>query len=153
MLKYAQIKLIFFFWCTTVTKLIWKILKVNIRLSLQMFALFMLVSSQPVWTLLSWIWCWHIFLLHRVMVLDAGQIVEFDTPSNLLEKRGHFYSMAKDAGITQQTTSAFFWKVLLIFLLVFFFFFNNTHCKMCCIYRKQYEGNMLCMYIIFVKIQ
>ncbi|XP_038152385.1 canalicular multispecific organic anion transporter 1-like [Cyprinodon tularosa] len=44
----------------------------------------------------------------RVMVLDAGQIVEFDTPSNLLEKRGHFYSMAKDAGITQQTTSAFF---------------------------------------------
>ncbi|XP_038152402.1 canalicular multispecific organic anion transporter 1-like isoform X1 [Cyprinodon tularosa] len=36
----------------------------------------------------------------RVMVLDAGQIVEFDSPSNLMEKRGHFYSMAKDAGIT-----------------------------------------------------
>ena len=33
------------------------------------------------------------------MVLDAGQIVEFDSPSNLLEKRGHFYAMAKDAGV------------------------------------------------------
>ncbi|KAF3708249.1 Canalicular multispecific organic anion transporter 1 [Channa argus] len=37
----------------------------------------------------------------RVMVLDAGKIVEFDTPRNLLEKQGHFYAMAKDAGITQ----------------------------------------------------
>uniref|UniRef100_A0A673BAN6 ABC-type glutathione-S-conjugate transporter n=1 Tax=Sphaeramia orbicularis TaxID=375764 RepID=A0A673BAN6_9TELE len=37
----------------------------------------------------------------RVMVLDAGKIVEFDSPSNLLIKQGHFYSMAKDAGITQ----------------------------------------------------
>ncbi|KAK2824276.1 hypothetical protein Q5P01_021451 [Channa striata] len=37
----------------------------------------------------------------RVMVLDAGKIVEFDSPSNLLEKQGHFYAMAKDAGITQ----------------------------------------------------
>ncbi|KAM6997810.1 ATP-binding cassette sub-family C member 2 isoform 2-T2 [Tautogolabrus adspersus] len=38
----------------------------------------------------------------RVMVLDAGRIVEFDSPSNLLEKKGHFYAMAKDAGITQE---------------------------------------------------
>ncbi|XP_061766165.1 canalicular multispecific organic anion transporter 1 [Nerophis ophidion] len=37
----------------------------------------------------------------RVMVLDSGRIVEFDSPSRLLEKQGHFYSMAKDAGITQ----------------------------------------------------
>uniref|UniRef100_A0A8D3C892 ABC-type glutathione-S-conjugate transporter n=1 Tax=Scophthalmus maximus TaxID=52904 RepID=A0A8D3C892_SCOMX len=36
----------------------------------------------------------------RVMVLDAGKIVEFDSPSNLFEKRGQFYAMAKDAGIT-----------------------------------------------------
>uniref|UniRef100_UPI0037E8D390 ATP-binding cassette sub-family C member 2 n=1 Tax=Semicossyphus pulcher TaxID=241346 RepID=UPI0037E8D390 len=36
----------------------------------------------------------------RVMVLDAGRIVEFDSPSNLLRKRGHFFAMAKDAGIT-----------------------------------------------------
>ncbi|XP_033835853.1 canalicular multispecific organic anion transporter 1 [Periophthalmus magnuspinnatus] len=37
----------------------------------------------------------------RVMVLDAGKIVEFDSPSNLLDKHSHFYSMAKNAGITQ----------------------------------------------------
>ncbi|XP_063047595.1 canalicular multispecific organic anion transporter 1 isoform X2 [Engraulis encrasicolus] len=35
----------------------------------------------------------------RVMVLDAGKIVEFDTPSALFKKQGHFFSMAKDAGI------------------------------------------------------
>ncbi|XP_014823925.1 PREDICTED: canalicular multispecific organic anion transporter 1-like [Poecilia mexicana] len=42
----------------------------------------------------------------RVMVLDAGQIVEFDSPSNLMEKRGHFYSMAKDAGITAESLTS-----------------------------------------------
>ncbi|GCB79337.1 hypothetical protein scyTo_0018739 [Scyliorhinus torazame] len=36
----------------------------------------------------------------RVMVLDAGRITEFDTPSALLRSQGHFYSMTKDAGIT-----------------------------------------------------
>ncbi|XP_019116392.2 ATP-binding cassette sub-family C member 2 [Larimichthys crocea] len=41
----------------------------------------------------------------RVMVLDAGKIVEFDSPSNLLEKQGHFYDMAKDAGIKSEDTS------------------------------------------------
>uniref|UniRef100_A0A8C2I0L7 Uncharacterized protein n=1 Tax=Cyprinus carpio TaxID=7962 RepID=A0A8C2I0L7_CYPCA len=36
----------------------------------------------------------------RVMVLDSGKIVEFDSPSVLLNnQQGHFYSMAKDAGI------------------------------------------------------
>lgn len=42
----------------------------------------------------------------RVMVLDAGKIVEFDSPSNLLSKQGHFYAMAKDAGITQEDITA-----------------------------------------------
>ncbi|KAG8000099.1 Canalicular multispecific organic anion transporter 1 [Nibea albiflora] len=42
----------------------------------------------------------------RVMVLDAGKIVEFDSPSNLLEKQGHFYDMAKDAGINSEDISA-----------------------------------------------
>ncbi|XP_056153641.1 ATP-binding cassette sub-family C member 3 [Lampris incognitus] len=37
----------------------------------------------------------------RVLVLDKGQISEFDTPTNLMSKRGVFYSMAKDAGLTQ----------------------------------------------------
>ncbi|CAL8256487.1 unnamed protein product [Lota lota] len=36
----------------------------------------------------------------RVMVLDAGKIVEFDSPEKLLEKQGHFYAMTRDAGIT-----------------------------------------------------
>ena len=43
--------------------------------------------------------------VHRVMVLDAGKIVEFDSPANLLEQHGHFYAMAKDAGITQGGTA------------------------------------------------
>ncbi|XP_059215146.1 canalicular multispecific organic anion transporter 1 isoform X2 [Centropristis striata] len=42
----------------------------------------------------------------RVMVLDAGKIVEFDSPSNLLERQGHFYAMAKDAGITVEDNTA-----------------------------------------------
>ncbi|XP_042081670.1 ATP-binding cassette sub-family C member 2-like [Haplochromis burtoni] len=41
----------------------------------------------------------------RVMVLDAGKIVEFDSPSNLLENEGHFYAMAKDAGITLESNT------------------------------------------------
>uniref|UniRef100_A0A669B6R3 ATP-binding cassette, sub-family C (CFTR/MRP), member 2 n=1 Tax=Oreochromis niloticus TaxID=8128 RepID=A0A669B6R3_ORENI len=41
----------------------------------------------------------------RVMVLDAGKILEFDSPSNLLEKEGHFYAMAKDAGITLESNT------------------------------------------------
>ncbi|XP_075422196.1 multidrug resistance-associated protein 1-like isoform X3 [Ascaphus truei] len=35
----------------------------------------------------------------RIIVFDRGEIVEFDTPSNLLENKGLFYSMAKDANI------------------------------------------------------
>ncbi|KAM9848054.1 ATP-binding cassette sub-family C member 2 [Aulostomus maculatus] len=42
----------------------------------------------------------------RVMVLDAGKIVEFDSPSILLAKQGHFHAMAKDAGLTQGETTA-----------------------------------------------
>ncbi|XP_064806656.1 ATP-binding cassette sub-family C member 3 isoform X3 [Oncorhynchus masou masou] len=37
----------------------------------------------------------------RVLVLDKGQIAEFDTPTNLLFRRGVFYGMAKDAGLAQ----------------------------------------------------
>uniref|UniRef100_A0A8C5A8A0 ABC-type glutathione-S-conjugate transporter n=1 Tax=Gadus morhua TaxID=8049 RepID=A0A8C5A8A0_GADMO len=42
----------------------------------------------------------------RVMVLDAGRIVEFDSPENLLEKQGYFYAMTKDAGITTGEATA-----------------------------------------------
>ncbi len=42
----------------------------------------------------------------RVMVLDSGKIIEFDSPSVLLNnKQGHFYAMAKDAGIRREETS------------------------------------------------
>ena len=43
----------------------------------------------------------HVCLACSVMVLDAGQMVEFDSPEELLANRsGLFYSMAKDAGLT-----------------------------------------------------
>ncbi|XP_015211606.1 ATP-binding cassette sub-family C member 3 isoform X2 [Lepisosteus oculatus] len=35
----------------------------------------------------------------RILVLDKGQIAEFDTTSNLLAMKGIFYGMAKDAGL------------------------------------------------------
>lgn len=35
----------------------------------------------------------------RVLVLDKGQIAEFDTPNNLIAQKGIFYGMAKDAGL------------------------------------------------------
>ncbi|XP_074882256.1 ATP-binding cassette sub-family C member 2 isoform X3 [Buteo buteo] len=37
---------------------------------------------------------------NRVMVLQAGRIVEYDSPEELLKKHGAFSAMAKDAGIT-----------------------------------------------------
>ncbi|KAI5627349.1 canalicular multispecific organic anion transporter 2 isoform X3 [Silurus asotus] len=35
----------------------------------------------------------------RVLVLDKGQVAEFDTPSKLISQKGIFYGMAKDAGM------------------------------------------------------
>ncbi|KAL6475247.1 hypothetical protein MHYP_G00162870 [Metynnis hypsauchen] len=35
----------------------------------------------------------------RVLVLDKGQVAEFDTPANLITQKGIFYGMAKDAGL------------------------------------------------------
>uniref|UniRef100_A0ABI0P209 ATP binding cassette subfamily C member 13 n=1 Tax=Bos taurus TaxID=9913 RepID=A0ABI0P209_BOVIN len=37
----------------------------------------------------------------RVLVLDSGRITEFETPQNLIHKRGLFFDMLTEAGITQ----------------------------------------------------
>ncbi|KAM9612290.1 ATP-binding cassette sub-family C member 2 isoform 4-T7 [Morphnus guianensis] len=42
---------------------------------------------------------------NRVMVLQAGRIVEYDSPEELLKKHGVFSAMAKDAGITNIETT------------------------------------------------
>ncbi|XP_020852474.1 ATP-binding cassette sub-family C member 2 isoform X1 [Phascolarctos cinereus] len=41
----------------------------------------------------------------RVMVLDSGKIMEYDSPDKLLQRPGPFYFMAKDAGIESLDTS------------------------------------------------
>jgi ATP-binding cassette, subfamily C (CFTR/MRP), member 1 len=35
----------------------------------------------------------------RVVVLEKGEVVEFDTPSELIRKQGVFYSLVKEAGL------------------------------------------------------
>ena len=42
----------------------------------------------------------NISVCYSIMVLDAGRIVEYAPPSDLLNnKSGVFYSLAKDAGL------------------------------------------------------
>lgn len=35
----------------------------------------------------------------RVVVLDKGEVVEFDTPQTLIKKQGVFYGLVKQAGL------------------------------------------------------
>lgn len=35
----------------------------------------------------------------RVVVLDKGEVVEFDTPQALIQKKGVFYGLVKQAGL------------------------------------------------------
>ncbi|KAM4032250.1 ATP-binding cassette sub-family C member 2 [Anomaloglossus baeobatrachus] len=44
---------------------------------------------------------------NKVMVLDAGKIIEYDSPGDLLARKGHFASMAKDAGIEGTDNTSF----------------------------------------------
>ncbi|XP_029140029.1 canalicular multispecific organic anion transporter 1 [Protobothrops mucrosquamatus] len=43
---------------------------------------------------------------HRVMVLQEGKIVEFDSPEQLLEQQGIFAGMVREAGITRSQDTA-----------------------------------------------
>lgn len=40
-----------------------------------------------------------IFCFLRVIVMDKGHIVEMDSPSNLIAKKGQFYYMCREAGL------------------------------------------------------
>ena len=37
----------------------------------------------------------------RILVLDHGKVAEFDTPSALVQKRGLFYELVKEAGLLE----------------------------------------------------
>lgn len=41
----------------------------------------------------------------RVVVLDKGEIVEFDTPVALMLQKGAFYSLVKEAGLAENLVS------------------------------------------------
>ncbi|RHY57903.1 hypothetical protein DYB38_001481, partial [Aphanomyces astaci] len=37
----------------------------------------------------------------RIMVMDAGRVVEMDTPAALIANQGVFYRLAKDGGVLE----------------------------------------------------
>lgn len=37
----------------------------------------------------------------RVVVLDKGEVAEFDSPKELIKKKGIFYGLVKEAGLLQ----------------------------------------------------
>ena len=39
------------------------------------------------------------FFTYRVIVLEAGRVVEYGSPQDLLQRKGIFYGMANDAGL------------------------------------------------------
>lgn len=50
----------------------------------------------------------------RVLVLDKGEMTEFDNPSNLIAQRGPFYQMAKDAGLVWEQEVPLFVQLILL---------------------------------------
>lgn len=35
----------------------------------------------------------------KIVVLQQGRVAEFDTPSELIRRKGHFYELVKEAGL------------------------------------------------------
>jgi ABC-type multidrug transport system fused ATPase/permease subunit len=42
----------------------------------------------------------------RIVVLDKGEVVEFDSPSELIKREGMFYTLVKEAGLLETDTSS-----------------------------------------------
>lgn len=42
----------------------------------------------------------------RIVVLDHGRVAEFDTPSELVNRRGLFYELVKEAGLLGSVVEA-----------------------------------------------
>jgi ATP-binding cassette subfamily C (CFTR/MRP) protein 1 len=41
----------------------------------------------------------------RIIVLDHGMVAEFDTPSELVRRRGLFYELVKEAGLLESVAA------------------------------------------------
>ena len=41
----------------------------------------------------------------RIVVLDQGRVVEFDTPSTLIRQQGLFYKLVREAGLLDSIES------------------------------------------------
>lgn len=41
----------------------------------------------------------------RIVVLDKGEVAEFDTPAALILQKGHFYELVKEAGLLESVVA------------------------------------------------
>ena len=42
----------------------------------------------------------------RILVLDRGEVAEFDTPASLVRRQGLFYELVKEAGLLESVEHA-----------------------------------------------
>lgn len=42
----------------------------------------------------------------RIVVLDHGHVAEFDTPSELIKRKGQFYELVKESGLLENEAAA-----------------------------------------------
>lgn len=42
----------------------------------------------------------------RIVVLDHGRVAEFDTPTELIKRKGEFYELVKEAGLLEAETAS-----------------------------------------------